>query len=58
MNKNTDTKGYRTAAVVYIALFSLISLSFLTLFPYVHSDESWLAGLTRAMMTEKSPAAS
>lgn len=57
MNKNTNTKRYRTAAVVYITLFSLISLSFLTLFPYVHSDESWLAGLTRAMMTEKSPAA-
>lgn len=43
-------------AAAYILLFSLLSLATLELFPYVHSDESWLAGLTRAMMREGSPA--
>lgn len=46
--------GWRTAAVFYIALFSLVSLLFLERFPYVHSDESWLAGLSRGMLEEKS----
>ncbi len=36
--------------VIYIFCYFLISLSFLTEFPFVHSDESWLSGLTRNMM--------
>jgi len=35
---------------IYILCYFLISLSFLTEFPFVHSDESWLSGLTRNMM--------
>jgi len=31
----------------YIAIYTLISMLFLTDFPWVHSDESWLAGLSR-----------
>lgn len=35
---------------VYIFCYFLVSFSFLTAFPFVHSDESWLSGLTRNMM--------
>lgn len=35
---------------IYILCYFLISLSFLTEFPFVHSDEAWLSGLTRNMM--------
>ncbi len=35
-------------AVAFLGYFFL-SLSFLCRFPYVHSDEAWLSGLTRAM---------
>lgn len=45
---------YHWAALVFILIHSLISFLFLEAFPYVHSDESWLAGLTRAMMEEGS----
>ncbi len=34
----------------YIFCYFLVSFSFLTSFPFVHSDESWLSGLTRNMM--------
>ena len=46
--------GWRTAAALYVAAFSLVSLLFLERFPYVHSDESWLAGLSRGMLEEGS----
>lgn len=52
--RNTKNAGWQLAAVVYIGTFSLVSLGFLEWFPYVHSDESWLAGLSRAMMEEGS----
>lgn len=52
--KKRRSAGWRLAAVIYIFLFSLVSLCFLECFPYVHSDESWLAGLSRAMMEEGS----
>ena len=35
---------------IYILCYFLVNLSFLTPFPFVHSDESWLSGLTRNMM--------
>ncbi|OFV70441.1 ArnT family glycosyltransferase [Acetobacterium wieringae] len=31
----------------YLGLYFLVNLLFLTAFPYVHSDESWLSGLSR-----------
>lgn len=38
-----------TGILLYLLLYFLASLLFLTDFPWVHSDESWLAGLTRNM---------
>lgn len=35
---------------LYILLYFVLNLLFLTEFPYVHSDESWLSGLTRNML--------
>lgn len=53
MTRNiTKNVRWRAGAAVYIFLFSLVSLTFLESFPFVHSDEGWLAGLSRAMMTE------
>lgn len=40
---------YRILAFLYLVAYGLLSFSFLELFPLVHSDESWLAGLTRNM---------
>ena len=48
--KKGKTKGWKAAAALYILAFSLVSLLFLERFPYVHSDESWLAGLSRGML--------
>jgi len=39
-----------TGILLYLLFYFLVSLLFLTDFPWVHSDESWLAGLTRNMM--------
>lgn len=38
------------ALVGYLCLYAAVSLSSLTHFPFVHSDESWLSGLTRHML--------
>jgi 4-amino-4-deoxy-L-arabinose transferase-like glycosyltransferase len=35
------------ALYCYLGLYLLVNLLFLTTFPYVHSDESWLSGLSR-----------
>ncbi len=35
-----------------LGLYFLINLFFLDKFPFMHSDESWLSGLTRTMMNE------
>lgn len=40
----------RQVLVVYLCLYAVISFWFLTRFPFVHSDESWLSGLTRNML--------
>ena len=34
----------------YLAAYFALSLFFLDSFPFMHSDESWLSGLTREMM--------
>ena len=36
---------------IYLTLFFIVNLLFLTRFPFMHSDESWLSGLTQSMMT-------
>ncbi len=41
-------------AIASIALYALINAVSLTHFPLMHSDESWIAGLTRHMLNEKS----
>lgn len=38
----------------YLLLYLIITITNLELFPFVHSDEPWLSGLTRNMMTTKS----
>lgn len=50
-------KQKRTATVavlVILAVFFVGNLCFLTQYPFVHSDEPWLAGLTRNMMEQRS----
>ena len=52
-NRTTTEERRPKAAWIlplYLAFYSLISGSFLTRFPYVHSDEAWLYGLTKDMM--------
>ncbi|MEL7656878.1 MAG: 4-amino-4-deoxy-L-arabinose transferase [Bacillota bacterium] len=52
---NLPYKGCKTQDLIlgiYIFCYFLVSLSFLTECPFVHSDESWLSGLTRNMMEE------
>ncbi len=41
---------------VFLLLYCMLNLLFLTRYPLVHSDESWLGGLTRNMLTSGSPA--
>lgn len=53
-SRKVKSGGWKAAAVLYILAFGLISLVFLERFPYIHSDESWLAGLSRGMLAEKS----
>jgi 4-amino-4-deoxy-L-arabinose transferase-like glycosyltransferase len=52
--KKSRTERYLLWAL--IGVFFAANLAFLTRYPFVHSDESWLAGLTRDMMETGSPA--
>ncbi len=47
---NNRRISQETVLVAYIICYFIISLYTLTKFPFVHSDESWLSGLTRNMM--------
>lgn len=38
------------AAAAYLAVYIFVSYRILLVFPFVHSDESWLAGLSRDML--------
>lgn len=40
--------------VMYLLIYGIIQITNLDLFPFVHSDESWLSGLSRQMMATKS----
>ncbi len=42
-------KNYKTILIL-LSLYFLLSISFLDTFPFMHSDESWLSGLTRVMI--------
>jgi|LGOV01.1.fsa_nt_gb hypothetical protein len=39
---------------IFIALFFLINLLLLTKYPFIHSDESWLSGLSRTISEKNS----
>jgi len=41
---------YSKTIFLYLSLYFVLNLLFLGQFPFMHSDESWLSGLTRAMM--------
>lgn len=49
------SKKQKTAALFLLSAYTLLSLLLLTRYPLVHSDESWLSGLTRSMMASGSP---
>jgi 4-amino-4-deoxy-L-arabinose transferase-like glycosyltransferase len=40
--------------IPYLLIWFLINLSFLTIFPFFHTDEAWLSGLSRVMNEENS----
>jgi 4-amino-4-deoxy-L-arabinose transferase-like glycosyltransferase len=41
---------------IFIFVYFLINTFFLDLFPFIHSDESWLGGLSRLYLEEGTPA--
>lgn len=47
--KKLKSKDY---IIPYIILWLALNILFLDRFPFMHSDESWLSGLSRAMMTQ------
>ena len=53
--KAQQTNDYTArAATLYPLIYGVLSLLFLERFPFVHSDECWLFGLTRDMRTHRS----
>ncbi len=59
--KNKLNEGHQNQDIVwdrlvllFVFVFFVVNLLFLTKFPFVHSDESWLAGLTRNIMEQGS----
>jgi len=48
-------KSYKKLSIfVVTVLYFLINLMYLTRYPFVHSDESWLSGLSRNIFEERS----
>ena len=45
-----EKQFWKRAVWVYLAVYLAASLLLLTRFPMMHSDESWLSGLSRAML--------
>ena len=41
--------------ITYIFLWTILNLAILSIFPFMHTDESWLAGLSRAMLNTGKP---
>ncbi|HHT50925.1 MAG TPA: 4-amino-4-deoxy-L-arabinose transferase, partial [Eubacteriaceae bacterium] len=39
---------------IYLLVYFILNILFLVDFPFVHSDEPWLSGLSRAMMESRS----
>ena len=56
MNSSIKNISKKIEARHIILLFFIFNLFFLTNFPFVHSDEAWLSGLSRQIMQTKNPA--
>ncbi len=52
-----DRTLFHNTSIKYLFIWTVINLSFLVIFPFAHSDESWLAGLSRAILAEGNAAA-
>jgi 4-amino-4-deoxy-L-arabinose transferase-like glycosyltransferase len=50
MNSSIKNKFNKIKAWHLVLLFFIINLFFLTNFPFIHSDEAWLSGLSRQIM--------
>lgn len=48
MEKNNDYQLKKLS--IFLFIYFIINLLFLTKFPFMHSDESWLSGLSRNML--------
>ncbi|MGM0378808.1 MAG: ArnT family glycosyltransferase [Bacillota bacterium] len=48
----TKLQSNRNLISIYLILFFIINLLFIENFPYIHSDEAWLSGLTRNMLNQ------
>ena len=54
MNAKTIAGRCKYITILYTVLHGMVSVLFLTRYPFVHSDESWLFGLTRDMRAARS----
>lgn len=54
MGEKSTKRTERILLCSMILIYFFINLLFLDRFPFVHSDESWLAGLTRNMLQNRS----
>jgi 4-amino-4-deoxy-L-arabinose transferase-like glycosyltransferase len=51
---NISKKSSYYLIALYLLLYFIINLNYLEIFPFIHSDEPWLSGLTRNMLETKS----
>ena len=49
--RKTDLRNNKWLIPIFFILYLIIHLCFLVDFPFIHSDESWLSGFTRHVMT-------
>ena len=52
MHQQQINKKNNWVLIVFLIAWFLVNLSFLTQFPFMHSDETWLSTLSRNMMTQ------
>lgn len=57
LNSRSGRRFYKNAFLTLVLIYILLHLLSLGRHPFVHSDEAWLAVLTRAMLVGKSPVA-
>ncbi|MEA3423412.1 MAG: glycosyltransferase family 39 protein [Bacillota bacterium] len=43
---------YKYCILIFLIIYGIVSFSTITIFPFVHSDEAWLAGLSNTIITE------